>query len=205
LDVRSSMEGGTPLAQSRRVSKKPDRTASERLKLEAQALATAGKLTAALEAYGRAAEVLPHDAWLHHAAGELAKKLKQDGLAAIYFRKSGAAFMASGFSRYALPALRSSWLLFRSGLPSTAGAYREVTHELAAVQRELGFQTDAAMTEELGRGALEELTASERGPDDSVPPRESLARTLRTSVAPRRSAGQGFRRWLERVRKALSA
>ncbi len=187
------------------MSKKPERTAAEKLKTEAQALVAAGKLTAALEAYGRAAEVLSNDAWLHHAAGELAKKLKQEELAAMYFRKSGAAFMASGFSRYALPALRSSWLLFRSGLPATAGAYREVTHELAAVQRELGFETDASMTEQLGNDALDGTAASEHGPNDSVPPRDSLARALRTPVTTRPSAAPGFRRWLERVRKALSA
>jgi hypothetical protein len=189
------------------VSKKPDRAAGEKLKTEAQALVSSGKLTAALELYGRAAEALPNDAWLHHAAGELARKLKQDELAAMYFRKAGAAFMAGGFSRYALPALRSSWLLFRSTLPANVVAYREVTHELAAVQRELGFETDASVTEELGHGALESLAASERGPNESAPPRESLARVLQTPVAPRPtpSAAPGFRRWLERVRRALSA
>jgi hypothetical protein len=199
------MGGGTPLAQPADVSKKPDRAAAEKMKTEAQALVTAGKLTAALEAYGRAAEVLSHDAWLHHAAGELARKLKQDGLAAMYFRKSGAAFMASGFNRYALPALRSSWLLLRAGLPATVGAYREVTHELAAVQRELGFQTDASMTEALADHALEGLSPSELGPNESVPPRDSLTRSLQSPVAPSPSAAPGFRRWLERVRRALSA
>jgi hypothetical protein len=175
------------------------------MKTEAQALVGAGKLTAALELYGRAAEALPSDAWLHHAAGELAKKLKQDELAAMYFRKSGAAFMASGFSRYALPALRSSWLLFRGELPAAAVAYREVTHELASVQRELGFQTDATLTEELGLEALQGHAPAARGATESVPPRESLARVLQTPVAPRPSAAPGFRRWLERIRRALSA
>jgi hypothetical protein len=186
------------------VSKKPERSAAEKTKTEAQALVAAGKLTAALELYGRAAEVLSNDAWLHHAAGELAKKLKQDALAARYFRKSGVAFMASGFSRYALPALRSSWLLFRSGLPATAAAYREVTRELAAVQRELGFETDASTTEELGNDAFQSAAAG-AGPNDSVPHRDSLTRALQTPVATRPSAMPGFRRWLERVRKALSA
>jgi hypothetical protein len=187
------------------VSKKPERSAAEKTKTEAQALVAAGKLTAALELYGRAAEVLSNDAWLHHAAGELAKKLKQDALAARYFRKSGVAFMASGFSRYALPALRSSWLLFRSGLPATAAAYREVTRELAAVQRELGFETDASMTEELANDALQSTAAGAPGPNDSVPHRDILARALQTPIATRPSAMPGFRRWLERVRKALSA
>jgi hypothetical protein len=200
------LAGGTALAQPFVVSKKSDRASGEKLKMEAQTLATAGKLTAALEAYGRAAEALPSDAWLHHAAGELARKLKQDELAAMYLRKAGAAFMATGFSRYALPSLRSSWLLFRTGLPANAAAYREVTHELAAVQRELGFETDAAMTEELGQEALEGIATNERGtPNDSVPPRESLARVLQSPVAPRPSAAPGFRSWLERVRRALSA
>lgn len=201
------MGGGTPLAQPWGVSKKPDRAAGEKLKTQAQALVSSGKLTAALDVYGRAADALPSDAWLHHAAGELARKLKQNELAATYLRKAGAAFMAGGFSRYALPALRSSWLLLRSALPANAVAYREVTHELAAVQRELGFETDATLTEELGREALESLAASERGPNESVPPRESLARVLETPVAPRPtpSAAPVFRRWLERVRRALSA
>lgn len=187
------------------MSKKPDRAVAEKLKTEAQALVTAGKLTAALEAYGRAVEALPSDAWLHHAAGELARKLKQDDLAAVYLRKSGAAFLATGFSRYALPALRSSWLIYRAALPASAATYREVTNELASVQRELGFETDAAMTEELGHDALQGLAASERTPNESVPPRESLARALQTPIAPRPSATPVLRRWLERVRRALSA
>jgi hypothetical protein len=196
------MLGGTTLAQSIGVS---NRAVGEKFKMEAQALAGAGKLTAALDAYGRAAEALPNDAWLHHAAGELARKLKQDELAAMYLRKSGAAFMATGFSRYALPALRNSWLLFRGSLPSNAAAYREVTHELAAVQRELGFETDATMTEELGLDALQGIGHAERHANESVPPRESLARALRTPVVPRPSAAPAFQRWLERVRRALSA
>lgn len=187
------------------MSKKLDRVAAEKLKTEAQALATAGKLSAALEAYGRAADALPSDAWLHHAAGELARKLKQDVLAATYFRKAGAAFVTSGFARYALPALRSSWLLYRSTLPENAGTYQELTQELAAVQRELGFETDAAMTEELGHDALRGLAAIEHGAKESVPPRESLARVLQTPVAPKPSTAPAFRRWLERVRRALSA
>jgi hypothetical protein len=199
------LKGGTALAQSGGVSKKAERTAGEKMKTEAQALVSAGKLTAALELYGRAAELLSNDAWLHHAAGELAKKLKQEELAAMHFRRSGAAFMASGFSRYALPALRSSWLLLRNGLPATAGAYREVTHELAAVQRELGFLTDARMTEQLVSDALDGMGAAEPGPKDSVPPRESLARALQAPVTKSPSVAPGFRRWLERVRKALSA
>jgi hypothetical protein len=191
------------LAPLHGVSKKPERAAAERLKAEAQALVTAGKLTAALEVYGRAAEVSPSDAWLHHAAGELARKLRQEQLAAMYFRKAGAAFMATGFNRYALPALRNSWLLFRTGLPKTAHLYREVTCELAAVQRELGFETEAVMTEELGCDALEATGASEGHSPESAPPRESLARVLQTPIAP--SEAPGFRRWLERVRKALGA
>lgn len=187
------------------MSKKPDRALGEKLKTEAQGLVSSGKLTAALEHYGRAAEALPGDAWLHHAAGELARKLKQDALAAMYFRKSGAAFMASGFSRYALPALRSSWLLLRNALPANATVYREVTNELAAVQRELGFETDATMTEQLGRGALDALGATGARANDSVPPRESLARVLQSPIPPQPTSKPVFRRWLERVRKVLSA
>jgi hypothetical protein len=188
------------------VTKKSDRAAAEKLKMEAQALVTSGKLTAALEAYGRAAEALPGDAWLHHAAGELARKLKQDELAALYFRKAGAAFMTGGFSRYALPALRSSWMILRAALPANAAAYREVTQELAAVQRELGFGTDATKTEALGREALEGARANGRAASgESVPPRESLARFVQDPPTPQPAAPPGFRSWLERVRRALSA
>jgi hypothetical protein len=202
--MRALFAGGTPLAQSSYVSKKPERAAAERLKTEAQTLVAEGKLTAALEIYGRAAE-LSNDAWLHHAAGELARKLKQDELAATYFRKSGEAFMATGFNRYALPALRNSWLLFRAGLPGTSHAYREVTCELAAVQRELGFETDATMTEELGNDALEASSVAESRSDESTPPRHSEARPRGTPVTPTPSVAPAFRSWLERVRRALSA
>jgi tetratricopeptide (TPR) repeat protein len=187
------------------VTTKLDRASGEKLKTEAQALVSAGKPSAALERYGRAADALPNDAWLHHAAGELARTLKQEELAAMYFRKAGAAFVASGFSRYALPALRSSWLHFRSALPAHAAAFEEVTQELAAVQRELGFETDATMTEKLSREALETLVRGARSSKESVPPRESLARVLKTPIVPPQSAPPGFRNWLERVRRALSA
>jgi tetratricopeptide (TPR) repeat protein len=199
LDVCAAWESGTSLAPQCGV-KKPHHAAAERMKTHAQALVSAGKLTAALEAYGRAAETLPNDAWLHHAAGELAKKLKQNELAAAYFRKAGAAFMASGFNRYALPALRNSWVLFRTGLPATSRAYREVTCELAAVQRELGFETDATMTEDVASSALEGSDPSELRSQESAPPRESSARELKSRFAPR-----GFRGLLERVRRALTA
>jgi hypothetical protein len=175
------------------------------MKTQAQALVSAGKLTAALEAYGRAAETLSNDAWLHHAAGELAKKLKQNELAAVYFRRAGAAFMATGFNRYALPAFRNSWVLYRTGLPASSRAYREVTRELAAVQRELGFETDATVTEELASSALEGSAPSDLRAQESVPPRESTARALKGPFAPRPRATLGFRRLLERVRRALSA
>jgi tetratricopeptide (TPR) repeat protein len=187
------------------VTTKAERAAGEKLKTEAQALVSVGKLAAALERYGRAADALPNDAWLHHAAGELARKLKQEELAAKYFRQAGAGFVANGFSRYALPALRSSWLHYRSALPAHAKSFEEVTHELAAVQRELGFETDATMTEKLGREALETLARGARISNDSVPPRESLARVLKTQSVSSEAAAPGFRHWLERVRRALSA
>jgi tetratricopeptide (TPR) repeat protein len=196
---------GTELARSAVVRTKADRAAGEKLKTEAQALVSAGKPTAALERYARAAEALPDDGWLHHAAGELARRLKQEELAAMYFRKAGVAFVASGLGRYALPPFRNAWLYFQSALPEHAAAFEEVTRELAAVQRQLGFETDANQTEKLSGEALETVAGRVRAPRESQPPRESMARALKTAHTPPHSVPPRFRHWLERVRKALTA
>lgn len=193
------------------MSKKQERPRLEQLKADAKTHAAGGKLTVALDLYCRAAELAPNDPWLSHSAAELARRVKRDDVAAVYLRRAAAAFVANGHTRHALPALRNAWLLLRARLPATELIFREVTAELAAVQRALGFDVDATTTEELALAASKEhglalAACKENGLAlESEPPRaplESLVRSL-SSPAPAPSSTHppkpSFIAWLRRT------
>jgi len=186
------------------VSKKTDRARIEQLKADAKTQAAGGRLTVALDLYCSAADLAPNDPWLSHGTAEVARRLKRNDLAAVYLRRSAAGFVASGHTRHALPALRNAWLLTRARLPAGEPTFREITAELAAVQRALGFDVDATTTEELALAACKENGLAL----DSEPPRaplESLVRSLSSPAPAPSAANPGRPSFIARLRRALCA
>jgi hypothetical protein len=171
----------------------------ERWTAEAKKLADSGKEAAALELYRRAADDLPGAPWLQHRTAELARKLKSNDVAIVYFRRAATAFQIAGFPKRAVAPLRTAWSLAIEGLPASSKLLVELATDLIQLHRGLGFAADATVTfertnavlrargfSEIGAHALERDTPSSR----SIPPPE---RTPVPSSAPPSSGGSAPR------------
>ncbi|HTA89431.1 MAG TPA: hypothetical protein VK745_07645, partial [Polyangiaceae bacterium] len=99
----------------------------EQLTAEAKKLSSAGKEAQALEAYRKAAELMPGAPWLQHRTAELARKLKQPVVAALHYRRASAAFIGAGFPKRALGPLRSAWALGVAALPANPPGFVALT------------------------------------------------------------------------------
>jgi len=151
----------------------------ERWTAEAKKLAENGKEAAALELYCRAADELPGAPWLQHRTAELARKLKKNDKAIVYFRKAATAFQIADFSKRAVAPLRTAWSLAIDGLPGTSALVVELGIELMQLHRRLGFAADATVTFERTNAALRSrgfteiaphvLEAMQRGPAGTRP------------------------------------
>lgn len=136
----------------------------ERWTAEAKKLAEGGKEAAALDLYRRAADELPGAPWLQHRTAELARKLKKNDAAIIYFRKAATAFQIADFSKRAVAPLRTAWSLAIDGLPGTSKLLVELAVELMQLHRRLGFAADATVTFERTNAALRMRGFSEIAP-----------------------------------------
>jgi hypothetical protein len=135
----------------------------ERWTAEAKKLAESGKEAAALELYCRAADELPGAPWLQHRTAELARKLKKNDVAIVYFRRAATAFQIADFSKRAVAPLRTGWSLAIDGLPGTSKLLVELAVELMQLHRRLGFAADATVTFERTNTALRARGFSEIG------------------------------------------
>ena len=172
----------------------------ERWTAEAKKLAEGGKEAAALDLYRRAADELPGAPWLQHRTAELARKLKKNDAAIIYFRKAATAFQIADFSKRAVAPLRTAWSLAIDGLPGTSKLLIELAVELMQLHRRLGFAADAAVTFERTNAALRMRGFSEIAPHVletlqreparlSTPPHSSLPPGSPPSSRPPLSSG----------------
>jgi hypothetical protein len=135
----------------------------ERWTAEAKKLADSGKEAAALDMYRRAADELAGAPWLQHRTAELARKLKKNDVAIIYFRRAATAFQIADFAKRAVAPLRTAWTLAIDGLPATSKSLVDVAVELMQVHRRLGFAADATVTFERTNAALRNRGFSEIG------------------------------------------
>lgn len=161
----------------------------ERWTAEAKKLVETGKDAAALELYRRAADELPGAPWLQHRTAELARKLKKNDAAIIYFRKAATAFQIADFSKRAVAPLRTAWSLAIDGLPATSRLLVELAVELMQLHRRLGFAADATVTFERTNSALRTRGFSEIAPHvlesmQREPPRQSTPPAGSSSVPP---------------------
>ena len=136
----------------------------EALTAVAKKLSGSGKEAQALEAYKTAAGLMLGAPWLQHRTAELARKLRQPEVAALHYRRAAAAFIRAGFPKRALAPLRTAWQVSVALLPGEASAFITITLELANVQRELGFATDAKLSVVNANQALRASGSSERVP-----------------------------------------
>jgi hypothetical protein len=136
----------------------------ERWTTEAKKLTDAGKDDAGLELYRRAADELAGAPWLQHRTAELARKLRRNDTAIIYFRRAATAFQMAEFPKRAIPPLRTAWSLAIEGLPGSSKLLVEVATELMQVHRRLGFAADASVTFERTNAVLRNHGFSEIGP-----------------------------------------
>ena len=136
----------------------------ERWTAEAKKLTEAGKESAALELYRKAADELPGAPWLQHRTAELARKLKHVETAISYFRRAATAFQIADFSKRAIAPLRTAWSLALDGLPGTSKLLVELALELMQLHRRLGFAADATVTLERTNVALRSRGFSEISP-----------------------------------------
>jgi hypothetical protein len=133
-------------------------------------IAVAKKLTAegneaqALETYKTASGLMLGAPWLQHRTAELARKLKQPEVATLHYRRAAAAFIRAGFPKRALSPLRTAWQLSVPLLPKSASPFITLSLELANVQRELGFGSDAKTTLANANFALESSGSPDRVP-----------------------------------------
>lgn len=123
-----------------------------------------GKEEQALEAYKSAAGLMLGAPWLQHRTAELARKLKQPEVAALHYRRAAAAFIRAGFPKRALAPLRTAWQVSVALLPGEASAFITITLELANVQRELGFGSDAKLSLSNANQALRASGSPDRVP-----------------------------------------
>jgi hypothetical protein len=136
----------------------------EQLTAEAKKLNRLGKEAQALDAYRKAAELMPGAPWLQHRTAELARKLKQPAVAAQHYRRAGAAFIGAGFPKRALAPLRTAWALCVAGLPANPSGFVALTLDLAELQRELGFAADGALSITSANDALRAAGCAETVP-----------------------------------------
>ena len=118
----------------------------EALTVAAKKLNSTGKEAQALEAYKTAAGLMLGAPWLQHRTAELARKLRQPEVASLHYRRAAAAFIRAGFPKRALAPLRTAWQVSVASLPGDASAFITITLELANVQRELGFASEAKLS-----------------------------------------------------------
>jgi len=130
----------------------------------AKKLTSEGNEAQALETYKTASGLMLGAPWLQHRTAELARKLKQPDVATLHYRRAAAAFIRAGFPKRALSPLRTAWQLSVPLLPSKASAFITVSLELANVQRELGFVSDAKLTLSNSNLALEGSGSADRVP-----------------------------------------
>jgi predicted Zn-dependent protease len=142
-------------------------TQVEQLTGEAKKLSSAGKEIQALEAYRKAAGLMPGAPWLQHRTAELARKLKQPEVAARHYRRAGAAFIEAGFPKRALGPLRTAWTLGVAALPVEAAGFVALTLDLARLQADLGFPADGALSIANANEALNAAGCAERAPASS--------------------------------------
>ncbi len=136
----------------------------EALTAVAKKLNGEGKEAQALEAYKTAAGLMLGAPWLQHRTAELARKLKQPDVAALHYRRAAAAFIRAGFPKRALAPLRTAWQVSVALLPADASAFITITLELANVQRELGFVSDAKLGLSNANQALRAAGCTDRVP-----------------------------------------
>jgi len=151
----------------------------EALAVVAKKLSGEGKEAQALEAYKTASGLMLGAPWLQHRTAELARKLKQPEVAAFHYRRAAAAFIRAGFPKRALSPLRTAWQLTVPLLPEQSSTFMTITLELANVQRELGFASDAKATLTNSNLALEAAGCSDR-----VPTSAQLEPARKTSKPP---------------------
>ena len=159
-----SLQSCLPVSQHPSKSNDSVQSQVELLVAEAKKHNGAGDEAPALACYQQAATLMPGAPWLQHRTAEIARKLKQYDLAAVHYRRAGAAFIAAGFPKRAVAPLRAAWQSSLVGLPAQSNAFITVTLELAQVQRDLGFGPEAAMSI---NGANQALRTS--GSPDRVP------------------------------------
>lgn len=135
----------------------------ERWTAEAKKLTDAGKDAAGLELYRRAADELSGAPWLQHRTAELARKLRQNEVAIVYYRRAATAFQMAEFPKRAVAPLRTAWSLAIEGLPGTSKLLVEVATELMQLHRRLGFAADASVTLERTNAVLRGLGFSQIG------------------------------------------
>ncbi|MET0794337.1 MAG: hypothetical protein ABW061_22635 [Polyangiaceae bacterium] len=136
----------------------------EALTVAAKKLNSSGNEAQALETYKTAAALMPGAPWLQHRTAELARKLKQPDVAALHYRRAAAAFIRAGFPKRALAPLRTAWQVSVALLPNDSSTFITITLELANVQRELGFATDARLSFTNANHALRASGSSDRVP-----------------------------------------
>jgi hypothetical protein len=136
----------------------------ERWTAEAKKFTDAGKDAAGLELYRRAADELAGAPWLQHRTAELARKLKRNDVAIVYFRRAATAFQIADCPKRAIAPLRTAWSLAIEGLPATSRLLVEIATELMQLHRRLGFAADATVTFERTNSVLRGHGFSEIGP-----------------------------------------
>src|SRR6478609_3600109 len=136
----------------------------ETLTALAKKLSGEGKEPQALEAYKQASGLMLGAPWLQHRTAELARKLKLPEVAALHYRRAAAAFIRAGFPKRALSPLRCALQLNVPRLPASASAFIALSVELATVQRQLGFSSDAKLTLSNANLALEASGSAVRVP-----------------------------------------
>ena len=154
---------------------------------DAKKLAESGKEAAALDLYRRAADELSGAPWLQHRTAELARKLRQNDIAIVYFRRAATAFQIADFPKRAIAPLRTAWALAIESLPTTSKLLVDLAVELMQLHRRLGFAADATVTFERTNAALRAQGFSEiptqvlEGMERATPDR------AKSDVAPRTS------------------
>ncbi|HKY39353.1 MAG TPA: hypothetical protein VJN18_25620 [Polyangiaceae bacterium] len=131
---------------------------------QAKKLADGGNEAAALDLYRRAADALSGAPWLQHRTAELARKLKQNDVAIVYFRRAATAFQIADFAKRAVVPLRTAWTLAIEGLPVSSKLLVDLAVELMQLHRRLGFAADAIITFERTNLALRAQGFSEIPP-----------------------------------------
>jgi hypothetical protein len=157
---------------------------------DAKKLAESGKEAAALDLYRRAADELSGAPWLQHRTAELARKLRQNDIAIVYFRRAATAFQIADFPKRAIAPLRTAWALAIESLPTTSKLLVDLAVELMQLHRRLGFAADATVTFERTNAALRAQGFSEiptqvlEGMERAAPDRAKSDVAPRTSGSP---------------------